>query len=144
MTRFAHIIVLAAFLAVGIGAPVSFASEPAPTEQKDKKDTNSGKADDDSKKDEKRTRAESNRVSGSAAPAALPSSQLSPRSHPPTIPYPLLNILIGARTHCTLVPTGDAIFSGNGQQGQDPTPVDWRPLESRAFSRFRDFSITVY
>jgi len=48
-------IVLAAFLALGIGAPVSFAGEPAPTEQKDKKDTSSGKADDDSKsKDEKK------------------------------------------------------------------------------------------
>ena len=55
MTRFAHIIVLAAFLAVGVGAPVSFASEPAPTEQKDKKDTTSGKAGDDSKKDEKKS-----------------------------------------------------------------------------------------
>ena len=55
MTRLAHIIVLAAFLAVGIGAPVSFASEPAPTEQKEKKDTNNGKADDDSKKDEKKS-----------------------------------------------------------------------------------------
>jgi len=55
MTRFAHIIVLAAFLAVGIGAPVSFAGEPAPTEQKDKKDTNTGKAEDDGKKDEKKS-----------------------------------------------------------------------------------------
>ena len=55
MTRFAHIIVLAAFLAVSIAAPVSFASEPAPTEQKDKKDTTSGKAEDDSKKDEKKS-----------------------------------------------------------------------------------------
>jgi len=55
MIRFAHIIVLVAFLAVGIGAPVSFASEPAPTGQKEKKDTNSGKAEDDSKKDEKKS-----------------------------------------------------------------------------------------
>ena len=55
MTRIAHIIVLAAFLAVGVGAPVSFANEPTPTEQKEKKDANSGKADDDSKnKDEKK------------------------------------------------------------------------------------------
>jgi len=52
MIRLAHIIVLVAFLAVGIGAPVSFASEPAPTEQKEKNDTNSGKPEDDSKKDE--------------------------------------------------------------------------------------------
>jgi hypothetical protein len=52
MTRFAHIIVLAAFLAVGIGAPVSFAGEPTPAEQKDNKDKNSGKADDESKNKE--------------------------------------------------------------------------------------------
>ncbi len=55
MTRFAHIIVLAAFLAVGIGAPVSFANEPAPAEQKEKKDANSGKADDENKKEEKKS-----------------------------------------------------------------------------------------
>ena len=55
MARFAHMVVLAAFLAMGIGASVSFAGEPAPAEQKDKKDTNSGKAEDDSKsKDEKK------------------------------------------------------------------------------------------
>ena len=51
MTRVAHIIVLAAFLALGVGAPVAFATEPAPTEQKDKKDVNTGKAEDESKKD---------------------------------------------------------------------------------------------
>ena len=56
MARFAHIIVLAAFLAVGIGASVSFASEPTPAEQKEKKDLNTGKADDEAKKkDEKKT-----------------------------------------------------------------------------------------
>lgn len=55
MIRFAHIIVLAAFLAVGLGAPMSFAAEPTPAEQKDKKDVNGGKAEDDSKKkDEKK------------------------------------------------------------------------------------------
>jgi hypothetical protein len=54
MGRFAHLLVLAAFLAFGIGAPVSFANEPAPAEQKDKKDVNSGKAEDDSKKDDKK------------------------------------------------------------------------------------------
>ena len=55
MIRFAHVIVLAAFLAVGLGAPMSFAAEPTPTEQKEKKDVNSGKADDESKKkDEKK------------------------------------------------------------------------------------------
>lgn len=54
MARFAHMIVLAAFLALGVGTPLTFAAEPTPTEQKDKKDTNSGKAEDDSKKDEKK------------------------------------------------------------------------------------------
>ena len=52
MTRFAHILVLAAFLAVSIGAPVSFAGEPTPAEQKEKKDANTGKADDESKSKE--------------------------------------------------------------------------------------------
>jgi hypothetical protein len=51
----AHMIVLAAFLALSFGAPVCFAGEPTPIEQKDKKDTNSGKAEDDGKnKDEKK------------------------------------------------------------------------------------------
>lgn len=54
MTRFAHMVVLAAFLAVGFGVPMTFASEPTPTEQKEKKDMSSGKADDDKKKDEKK------------------------------------------------------------------------------------------
>ena len=55
MGRFAHILVLAAFLAVSVGAPVSFAGEPAPAEQKEKKDLNSGKAEDEGKKDDKKT-----------------------------------------------------------------------------------------
>ena len=38
MTRFAHMVVLAAFLAVGFGAPMTFANEPAPAEKKEKKD----------------------------------------------------------------------------------------------------------
>ena len=54
MGRFAHILILAAFLAVGVGASVTFAGEPTPAEQKDKKDSTSGKAEDDSKKDEKK------------------------------------------------------------------------------------------
>jgi len=54
MGRFAHILVLAAFLAVSVGAPVSFAGEPAPAEQKEKKDLNSGKAEDEGKKDDKK------------------------------------------------------------------------------------------
>ena len=53
MTRFAHMVVLAAFLTVGFGVPMTFASEPAPAEQKEKKDMTSGKAD-DGKKDEKK------------------------------------------------------------------------------------------
>ena len=54
MNRFVHMVVLAAFLAVGFGAPMTFASEPAPAEQKDKKDMSGSKADDDKKKDEKK------------------------------------------------------------------------------------------
>jgi len=60
MTRFAHMVLLAAFLAVGFSVPMTFATEPAPAEQKDKKDlkgkkdTTSGKADDGKKKDEKK------------------------------------------------------------------------------------------
>jgi hypothetical protein len=54
MTRFAHMVVLASFLTVGFGVPMAFANEPAPAEQKEKKDTTSGKADDGQKKDEKK------------------------------------------------------------------------------------------
>lgn len=54
MIRFAHMVVLAAFLTVGLGVPMTFAAEPAPAEQKEKKDMTSGKADDDKKKDEKK------------------------------------------------------------------------------------------
>jgi hypothetical protein len=54
MIRFAHMIVLAAFLAVGVGAPMSFTGDPTPSEQKEKKDVNSGKADEGKKKDEKK------------------------------------------------------------------------------------------
>ena len=54
MTRFAHMVVLAAFLTVGFGVPMTFANEPAPAEQKEKKDTTSSKADDEKKKDEKK------------------------------------------------------------------------------------------
>jgi hypothetical protein len=54
MNRLAQMITLAAFLAVGLGAPMSFANEPTPAEQKEKKDTSGGTAEDDSKKkDEK-------------------------------------------------------------------------------------------
>ena len=54
MTRYASFIALAAFLTFGIGTAVSFAGEPGPAEQKDKKGTTSGKAEDDKKKDEKK------------------------------------------------------------------------------------------
>lgn len=51
MTRFAHMIVLAAFLAVGFGVPMAFSNEPAPADQKGKQETTSPKADEDKKKD---------------------------------------------------------------------------------------------
>jgi hypothetical protein len=51
MTRYASFIALAAFLTFGVGTAVSFAGEPPPAEQKEKKDMTSGKADDDKKKD---------------------------------------------------------------------------------------------
>ena len=54
MTRYASFLALAAFLTFGVGTAVSFASEPAPAEQKEKKVMTNGKADDDQKKDEKK------------------------------------------------------------------------------------------
>lgn len=54
MTRFVHLVVLAAFLTFGIGTAVSFAGDPAPAEQKDKKETTGPKADEGKKKDEKK------------------------------------------------------------------------------------------
>ena len=54
MTRFAHMVVLAAFLAVGFGVPMTFANEPVPAKKKEKKDMSSDKADDQKKKDEKK------------------------------------------------------------------------------------------
>jgi hypothetical protein len=83
MIRVAHIIVLAAFLAVGIGAPVSFASEPAPTEQKDKKDTNSGKAKTTARRTRRRAWAESNHVSRERSARCAP-LHIHTRAHPPT------------------------------------------------------------
>jgi hypothetical protein len=53
MTRFASIIALAAFLSFGLGTVVSFAGDPTPAEQKDKKDMTGPKAD-EKKKDEKK------------------------------------------------------------------------------------------
>lgn len=55
MIRYAQFIALAAFLTFGAGTTLSLANEPAPTEQKEKKDMGGSKADDDSKKkDEKK------------------------------------------------------------------------------------------
>jgi hypothetical protein len=54
MIRFASLIALTAFLTFGIGTAVSFAGDPAPAEQKDKKDLNAPKADDEKKKDDKK------------------------------------------------------------------------------------------
>jgi hypothetical protein len=53
MYRMAHMIALAAFLSMGLGIPMSFSAEPAPIEQKEKKDAVGTKADGD-KKDEKK------------------------------------------------------------------------------------------
>ncbi len=53
-TRYASFIALAAFLTFGLGTAVSFAGEPAPAEQKEKKGMSSSKADDVKKKDEKK------------------------------------------------------------------------------------------
>jgi hypothetical protein len=54
MTRYASFIALAAFLTFGLGTAMSFAAEPVPAEQKDKKDLSGSKADDEKKKDEKK------------------------------------------------------------------------------------------
>lgn len=54
MTRYASFIALAALLSFGLGTAVSFAGEPVPAEQKDKKDMSGSKADDEKKKDEKK------------------------------------------------------------------------------------------
>lgn len=53
MIRFISVFVLATFLSVGLGMPMVFAAEPAPAEQKDKKEQAGSKAD-DQKKDEKK------------------------------------------------------------------------------------------
>ncbi len=53
MIRYARFLALAAFLTFGLGTAVSFAAEPAPAEQKDRKEMNGGKVNED-KKDEKK------------------------------------------------------------------------------------------
>ena len=47
MTRYAGFIALAALLTFGLGAAATFADEPAPVEQKEKKGTPGSKADND-------------------------------------------------------------------------------------------------
>jgi hypothetical protein len=53
MTRFASLIALTAFLTFGIGTAMSFAGDPAPIEQKDKKDMTGPKLDDEKKSEKK-------------------------------------------------------------------------------------------
>ncbi|HSB45826.1 MAG TPA: hypothetical protein VLD60_12485 [Nitrospira sp.] len=53
MTRIISMFALAAFLSVGFGTVMTFATEPAPAEQKEKKDMNGGKADEEKKKEDK-------------------------------------------------------------------------------------------
>ena len=53
MTRFASLIALTAFLMFGLGTAISFAGDPAPAEQKDKKDMTGPKADDEKKSEKK-------------------------------------------------------------------------------------------
>lgn len=54
MTRFASFIALAAFLTFGFAPAISFANEPAPIEQNEKKDMRGSKADDDGKNKEEK------------------------------------------------------------------------------------------
>lgn len=54
MSPYTSIIALAAFLTLGIGTALSFAGDPAPAEQKEKKDMAGSKADDQKKKDDKK------------------------------------------------------------------------------------------
>jgi len=53
MTRVASLLALTAFLTFGIGTTISFAGDPAPAEQKDKKDVTGPKADDEKKNEKK-------------------------------------------------------------------------------------------
>jgi hypothetical protein len=54
MIRYARFIALAAFLTLGIGGTWAFAGEPAPSEQKEKKEMTGPKAGEENKKDEKK------------------------------------------------------------------------------------------
>jgi hypothetical protein len=53
MTRFASMIALAAFLTFGFGTVVSFAGDPTPAEQKEKKNQAGSKADPAEQKEKK-------------------------------------------------------------------------------------------
>jgi len=53
MRHFASLLALTAFLTFGIGTAISFAGDPAPAEQKDKKDATGQKADDEKKSEKK-------------------------------------------------------------------------------------------
>jgi len=53
MRRFASLLALTTFLTFGIGTAISFAGDPAPAEQKDKKDVSGQKADDEKKNEKK-------------------------------------------------------------------------------------------
>jgi len=53
MRHFASLLALTAFLTFGIGTAISFAGDPAPAEQKDKKDVSGQKADDEKKNEKK-------------------------------------------------------------------------------------------
>ncbi|MFO0706476.1 MAG: hypothetical protein U0412_06445 [Nitrospira sp.] len=54
MTRIANLMVFAALLTFGMSPALSFAAEPTPVEQKEKKDMSGSKADEDKKKDDKK------------------------------------------------------------------------------------------
>lgn len=54
MKRLSTLMALVAFLSFGTMATLSFANEPAPVEQKDKKDTTGPKLSGDEKKEEKK------------------------------------------------------------------------------------------
>lgn len=54
MNRYANVIALATLLTLGLGAGVSFAAEPPPAEEKEKKDMKGGKATEDQTKDQKK------------------------------------------------------------------------------------------
>jgi len=54
MKRLSGLMALVAFLSFGTLSTLTFANEPAPAEQKDKKDTSAPKLSGDEKKDEKK------------------------------------------------------------------------------------------